>query len=497
MKKHTEIFDLKNPEQYAAGIIAAAAAVKGGELVVFPTETVYGLGANALDPMAVRSIYEAKGRPSDNPLIVHLSDFAEAEKYVSVIPENARILAKAYMPGPITLIMPKADCIPDIVSGGGSTVGIRVPESRMARDFLAACALPVAAPSANISGRPSPTSEAYAIEDMNGRAAVILLGGDCDIGVESTVVDCTGEAVRVLRPGRISAAELSELVPVDAASLSDEEREHPKAPGMKYRHYKPRGEVVVLCGSDQDALRALAQADVEREDCAVLAYDSVLEKLNCPNKLSLGSRGDYSTAAHNLFAHFRRCDDLGIARIYVMAAPNIGIGAAYMNRLLKAADQIIEPSAKRLLFVCTGNTCRSPMAEAILNSRGNGRLLAKSAGLFAESGSPANEKSIVTAKAHGLSLDSHRAQNLSAALLDEADLVLCMTKTNAKLLCSRFPEYSEKVFTLAEYAGKFTGKSLSDVADPYGGSLSDYEAAYRQLESYIEMIINSEGNTIK
>ncbi len=338
---NTKIYDLTDKTQYETAIKEAVKAVKGGGIVVFPTETVYGLAADATNTEAVGKIFRAKGRPQDNPLIVHFADFEDCYEYVGEVTENAKRIAQKFMPGPVTVIVKSSGKLSPSVTAGLDTVAVRVPSDKFAHAFLKEVSLPIAAPSANISGKPSPTKPEYAIEDMNGRADVILCGEMCEIGLESTVVDCTGEKVKILRPGAVTAEALSEVVELDSSGLSEEQKERPKSPGMKYKHYKPSAYVVALDGTDEAIISYLSSAEKD-EYTAVVVFDSILHKVSCKTKLSLGDRNDPKSAAHELFAHFRYCDKMGIKKIYVSCTSLESIGDAYMNRLNKAADEHIE-----------------------------------------------------------------------------------------------------------------------------------------------------------
>ena len=344
-KRNTRVYDLSEPSEYKAGLKDAAAAICGGGLVVFPTETVYGLGANALDPAAVAGIFHAKGRPMDNPLIVHVSSFEQISEVAFFEREEAVAAAKAFLPGPLTLILPKKSSVPDEVCAGLPSVGVRMPSMDAARDFLAVCGVPVAAPSANLSGKPSPTAPSHVLHDMLGRVDVILLCGNCEIGVESTVVDFTSDRPRILRPGGVSAEALSRVVELDEQSLpARAELDRPRSPGMKYRHYKPMGRVIALEGNDESCLCWLkARLEKEEDKAAVLAFEPVLVGLKNDSliKLSLGRREHPEEAARVLFAHFRTCDEAGAKVIYTMCTSRESLGDAYLNRLYKAADEVI------------------------------------------------------------------------------------------------------------------------------------------------------------
>jgi len=335
---NSKIYDLNDINKYDEALRSAAEAVRNGGLVVFPTETVYGLGADATNDSAVKKIFQAKGRPSDNPLIVHFAKFDDCYEYVGEVSDAAKTIAEHFMPGPVTVIVKKGNALSPTVTAGLDTVAVRVPSDRFAHDFLKEAGCPVAAPSANISGKPSPTRAEYALEDMNGRADVILCGGDCLVGLESTVVDCTTEKVKILRPGAVTAEELMKVVTLDESSISESQTQRPRSPGMKYRHYKPDAYVIAVDGSDESIIKYLNDADFD-EKCAVIMFDSILGHINAEVKLSLGDRNHPETAAHDLFAHFRYCDRAGITKIYVSCMPTDNIGDAYMNRLNKATDE--------------------------------------------------------------------------------------------------------------------------------------------------------------
>ncbi len=317
--------------------------LRAGGLVAFPTETVYGLGANALDPEAAAKIYAAKGRPSDNPLIVHLAKVEEAEKYCMTSHIFYR-LAEAFMPGPLTVVMPKRDCIPTTVTGGLDTVAIRVPSNQYARRLIDAAGVPIAAPSANISGRPSPTCAAHVIEDMSGRADMIIDGGDCDIGVESTIVKLTDDGMVLLRPGGITLEMLTAIgdVTLDKAITGKlAEGELPMAPGMKYRHYAPSTRVVMLDGSNDAIYEYLAKRKAN-EKVGALLFDDELAAFAGLN-ITLVSLGAHTpeAEAHSLFAKLREVDKYGCDTFYIKVPDRTGIGLAIYNRMLKAAGHEI------------------------------------------------------------------------------------------------------------------------------------------------------------
>jgi Sua5/YciO/YrdC/YwlC family protein len=317
-------------------IKTAGDILRSGGLVAFPTETVYGLGANALDANAAVKIYTAKGRPSDNPLIVHLSIAADAEKYCHTS-ELFYKLAKRFMPGPLTIVLPKRDMIPDTVTGGLNSVAIRVPSHPVANVLIKAAGVPIAAPSANLSGRPSPTTARHVIEDMYGRADCIIATGDCDFGVESTVVKPEDDSVTLLRPGAITPEMLGEICKVKfSATLNNSVAEgiKPESPGMKYRHYSPDAPMYILDGSDEAVYTYLDS----KKDCAIICFDSDNELLKRSNAFSLGDKRNSASHARRLFAILNDINDAqNIQTIYARMIPQDGMGLAVFNRLVKAA----------------------------------------------------------------------------------------------------------------------------------------------------------------
>lgn len=326
-------------EPYDSDVQAAAEVIKNGGLVAFPTETVYGLGANALMSEAAKKIYKAKGRPSDNPLIIHLSSPEEAEKYCYTEPMYY-LLAKSFMPGPLTVIMKKKDIIPYEVTGGLDTVAVRVPDNETAKRLIELSGVPIAAPSANISGKPSPTSTSHVVDDMDGRIDFILGGDDCEIGVESTIVKLEGDRLIVLRPGEISPEMLEMVCPaveIDDKSMKKLEKdETPMAPGMKYTHYSPKAKVYIVKGSDEDILRFM-EKKLDDNSVGYLCNDEQLAFLNT-NALSYGSKDEPRQQAKRLFSCLRGFDKMEHIETVYATNPNLfGVGMAVYNRLIKAA----------------------------------------------------------------------------------------------------------------------------------------------------------------
>ncbi len=328
------------------GILEAGNILKNDGLVAFPTETVYGLGGNALDEKAAEKIYRAKGRPSDNPLIVHIAEFSAIEKIVKSVPEKAKKLADVYWPGPLTMIFEKNDLVPYGTTGGLETVAVRMPDHPIALALIRAGGGYVAAPSANKSGRPSPTIASHVEEDLSGRIDMILDGGPVGIGLESTIVDFTDEIPTILRPGYINQEMLEKVigpVQMDKALMIVDGSAAPKAPGMKYRHYAPKAELVVVQGYQrkvQEKIRQLVEEKMQDGyQVGIIATDESAEHYPFGIVKSIGAREHEESIAQHLFGILREFDDSNVDFIYSEAFYTPHIGQAIMNRLLKAAGQ--------------------------------------------------------------------------------------------------------------------------------------------------------------
>ena len=370
------------------GISEAAEILKGGGLVAFPTETVYGLGGNGLDKEAAKKIYAAKGRPSDNPLILHVSSIEEVYPLVKALPEKAKKLMEAFWPGPLTLVLPKSDLVPKESTGGLETVALRSPENALTLSLIRACGFPIAGPSANLSGRPSPTEASHVFEDLGGRIEGILEDGAVGIGVESTIVDLSEDCPTLLRPGAITIEDLEELlgekVAIDPTLLGKSMAEGftPKAPGMKYRHYAPKAEMILFKKKEEDETRSgqeeiaeliLSYGEKELSDCpekevkksvakAILSYGEKELSVSPDKRIwilcgedtaslyagdgrftvqILGRREEPLSMTHNLFRLLRKADEEGVELILGECYSEEGVGFALMNRLKKAAGQRI------------------------------------------------------------------------------------------------------------------------------------------------------------
>lgn len=345
------IFATGNEED---SILKAIDILRNGGLVAFPTETVYGLGANALDADASAKIYAAKGRPSDNPLIVHIADTKDVYQLAEEVPQKAIMLMEAFWPGPLTIILPKKDIVPDGTTGGLKTVAIRMPSHPVALKLIKESGLYIAAPSANTSGRPSPTTAGHVAEDMTGRIDMILDGGAVGIGIESTIVDLTGDIPAILRPGFITKPMLENIigeVTIDPALINPDSNLRPKAPGMKYTHYAPKGELTIVEGETSivdftcdseiiTAINAIIQEKVASGfKVAVITTEENAPYYICDNVLIVGNREKGETIAANLYSVLRQCDELEVDYIYSESFNDGELGGAIMNRLLKAAGQ--------------------------------------------------------------------------------------------------------------------------------------------------------------
>ncbi len=323
----------------------AAELIRSGELVAFPTETVYGLGADALHPEASRKIYAAKGRPSDNPLIVHISKFEDLEYIAKEVPPQAKLLADAFWPGPLTMIVWKNDRVPYETTGGMDTVAIRMPNHPVALELIRESGCLIAAPSANTSGKPSPTEASHVALDMDGRIPMILDGGAVGIGIESTIIDLTEKVPMILRPGYITPEMLAEVlgeeVQIDPGIIAADSDRKPKAPGMKYKHYAPKADLVLVEGETDKVIaeinRKVTQAQQAGKKVGVIATEETKDRYQADYVFCIGARDDEDAIARHLYKILREFDDVNVDAIYSESFATPRIGQAIMNRLLKAA----------------------------------------------------------------------------------------------------------------------------------------------------------------
>ncbi len=332
--------DATNPSMRQSAIATSAELLRNGKLVVIPTETVYGLAANGLDACAVKNIFKAKGRPSDNPLILHIHSVDQLKPLVEELPEMALKLADAFWPGPLTMVLKKSNIVPDVTAGGLDTVAVRLPDHPTALQVIEAAGVPLAAPSANLSGSPSPTNPLRCAQDMDGRVSAILMDGDCRVGLESTVVAVQEEKILLLRPGAVTPSQLEQVVGHGKVALHSgvvaqlKEGERADSPGMKYRHYAPSAKVTLI-DADSDGYRHFLEQFAGREDVFALCFEEDL-----PLKIRhycYGSANDFEQQAHLLFEGLRSLDEQNATEIYAHSPRTKGIGLAVYNRLLRAA----------------------------------------------------------------------------------------------------------------------------------------------------------------
>lgn len=335
-QKKTLLLTINDVVSDADKLSRAAAIIRRGGLVAFPTETVYGLGANALDPQAVKGIFAAKGRPQDNPLIIHLYDPSQTQQYAKNIPPVYYALCERFSPGPLTVILPKRDCIPMETSGGLDTVAVRIPSHPVAREIIRLAGVPVAAPSANLSGSPSPTTAQHCVHDLWGRVDAIVDGGACGVGLESTVISLAGEKPVLLRPGAVTPQMLRELLPDPQIHQAVTEKLQAgvkaSSPGMKYKHYAPKAQITIL---DADSAQFVAYVNAhKRPGLFALCFAEDVAGLQVPY-VSLGA--DEADQARHLFAALRQLDELGAKEVYARCPDKEGVGLAVYNRLIRAA----------------------------------------------------------------------------------------------------------------------------------------------------------------
>ena len=321
--------DYENTVRIASEILA------GGGIVAVPTETVYGLAASAFSDDAIKAVFTAKGRPQDNPLIVHIASIDMLNNIACHIPSVAHECAKAFWPGPFTMVLPKGDKIADSVSGGLDTVAVRFPSDKTICDIILKSGLPLAAPSANTSGKPSPTTAAHVIEDLDGKIDAVVVGGDCTVGVESTVVSLVGESPRLLRPGAVTPEQLCKVLPnlvIDDAVLEQlKDGQAVASPGMKYKHYAPKTRAILVEGCSNSFVKLVN----EKANCAAICFEEEYYNISVP-KISYGSKCDESTLAQNVFSVLRDVDSFNVNEVYIHAPSKNGVGLAVYNRLIRA-----------------------------------------------------------------------------------------------------------------------------------------------------------------
>ena len=447
-------------------LVQAGEILQTGGLVAFPTETVYGLGANALNEEAAKKTYAAKGRPSDNPLIVHIADVDALYGIVKNVSDKAKRIIEKFWPGPLTLIFEKDESVPKGTTGGLETVAVRMPVDEIAQAVIRAGGGYISAPSANTSGRPSPTSAQHVEDDLAGKIDMILDGGSVDIGVESTILDMTVEPPMILRPGAITKEMLEEVVgeiAVDGYLISDEDETVPKAPGMKYRHYAPKAQLIIVEGEPEEAVKAIKQIAYEQTrlgyQVGIIATNETADTYTTGVVKNIGTRSNETSIAKNLYKVLREFDEEEVSYIYSEAFAQDGLGSAIMNRLEKAAGHHTIRAAditrlqkyRRILFVSKSDNCRGPMAAELLRHES---LLQEykigSRGMVVLFPEPANQKAEAIMRSQQMTLAEHEGTQFSEEDLDDDTLILTFEETQKWKIVSDY-ENVKNVYTLNEY----------------------------------------------
>lgn len=476
----------------------AAAILREGGLVAFPTETVYGLGADALQEEAARKTYAAKGRPSDNPLIVHIADYEDLRKIAVNIPAETDMLAAHFWPGPLTMIFEKSPAVPYGTTGGLDTVAVRMPVDPVAAALIRAAGGFVSAPSANTSGRPSPTTAEHVAEDLSGRIEMILDSGPVDIGLESTILDMTVTPPMILRPGAITAEMFEEVigpVDVDQTLLSADSVQAPKAPGMKYRHYAPKAKMFIVEGDLREEILAIRQlsyaAHRQGKEVGIIATAETLPFYNHGIVKSVGTRENEKTIAKGLYGVLREFDEENIDTIYSESFAAQGIGKAIMNRLEKAAGHQTIPAAdivrqqkyRRILFVSSSDSVRGPMAAELLrNCDLKQEYVIGSAGMVVLFPEPANQKAEAIMKSAGMTLAEYNSRQFDQEDIQEDSLVLAIDEAVKEKITAEYGRI-KNLYTLNEFAGDDT-----EIPDPYGQPLPVYGECFEALKKLVQKL---------
>ena len=466
--------------------------LKKGGLVAFPTETVYGLGADALQEEAAKKTYEAKGRPSDNPLIVHIADYEDLKKIAVNIPAETDALAAHIWPGPLTMIFEKSDIVPYGTTGGLDTVAVRMPSDPVAAELIRAAGGFVSAPSANTSGRPSPTTAEHVLEDLGGKIDMVIDGGSVEIGLESTILDMTVEPPMILRPGAITADMFEEVigpVSVDETILGSESKKPPKAPGMKYRHYAPKARLAIVEGDLREEILAIRQlayaASREGKKVGIIATDETLPFYKYGLVKDIGTRENEKTIARNLYRILREFDEEDVDTIYSESFAMQGIGKAIMNRLEKAAGHlrisaaavVKEQRYRRIIFVSSADSARGPMAAELLRQEDlEQEYVIDSMGIVVLFPEPANQKAEAIMKSAGMTLAQHTSRQFNDENLQDDVLILAINEAAKSKLLAEY-QNAVNVYTINEFA-----EDETEIPDPYGKPLTAYGECYEVLK---------------
>lgn len=464
MKTIVEKIDKQNIDEQV--MEKAGEILKKGGLVAFPTETVYGLGANALDEEAAKKTYAAKGRPSDNPLIVHIADVEALDNIVEHVSEKAKKVIAEFWPGPLTLVFRKKEIVPLGTTGGLQTVAVRMPVDEIAQSLIRAGGGYISAPSANTSGRPSPTTAEHVYDDLNGKIEMIIDGGNVEIGVESSILDMTVDPPMILRPGAITKEMFEHVigeVAVDQALLEEGSETAPKAPGMKYRHYAPKAQLMIVEGTTEDVVKAIRQITHEQirlgYKVGIIATSETKDFYKKGIVKNIGSRSNESSIAKNLYRVLREFDEEDVSYIYSEAFEETGIGDAIMNRLEKAAGHHVIKATditrlqkyRKILFVSNSDNCRGPMAAELLRHESlKQEYEIGSRGMVALFPEPANQKAEAIMRSHKMTLASHEATQLEQSDLTDETLVLTFSENQKWKIISEY-NYVKHVYTINEF----------------------------------------------
>lgn len=501
----TKYITIVNGEDFDEALLSGAAEViRRGGLVAFPTETVYGLGADAANPEAAKRIYAAKGRPSDNPLIVHIADYEQLLSIAAVLPIQAKQLSDAFWPGPLTMIVEKNDVIPEATTGGLSTVAVRMPSSKIARVLIEKSGCLIAAPSANLSGRPSPTRCSHVKEDLDGRVDVIIDGGDVPIGLESTIIDLTAEVPTILRPGYITKEQIAGVIGDVAmdAGLSASSNVPPKAPGMRYRHYAPKGQLTVVEGDPVSVSfyinREATRAEMRGETIGVIATKEHSENYRIGTVVILGEREDEDALAAGFYDALRKMDENGCTVIFAESLRTPRLGDALMNRLLKAAGgRTVNASGggsgdrqtniRRIIFAAGNGITRAPMATALfeqLYGRGDIEVLCR--GIVVSFPEPLNQKAQAVMVSNGFDWEDYASKELTDGDITDATIIFVMSEKERRQVIARFARATEEnTFVLSDYVG-----DELEIMDPYGGTVQTYGLCFELIRTSLEKLIN-------
>lgn len=476
----------------------AAKIIKDGGLVAFPTETVYGLGGDAKNFRSAKRIYRAKGRPSDNPLIVHIATISQLDEVAEDIPEYAEDLAEAFWPGPLTLILNKNRSVPRHTTGGLSTVAVRMPDNEIARELIIKSECLIAAPSANASGRPSPTTAEHVKADLNGRIDAIIDAGPCEVGVESTILDLTTDVPTILRPGMITKEMIEQVlgrVIIDASKSEEESDDKPKAPGMKYKHYAPKASLTIVEGRPVRVASyinsQIREGNLLGLTTGIIASEENRKRYGGDFVKTIGSLEDEKEIAHNLYSTLREFDDLKVDRIYSESFDNLENADAIMNRLEKAAGHKVisadKVSISRIIFAGKNGSNRSPMAASILKTMKmdkNYEILSR--GILVQFPEPLNPKIEAVLKSNGIEVEDYHAEQLKSEDITPTTIVFTLEESHRDRIIETIDRANEdNTFVLTKYVG-----NELEIPNPYGGSLQLYGLCFESIKETLNSLVN-------